>query len=421
MLLAAPPQSAVRRLATAQAISFAGGTSAFVALSASLYARTGSALWPAAVAAASFVLPGLCGPFLGGLADRFDRRRLMVGSDLLGAACFLALAVPAASPGAMVGVKALAGLAAVPFAPAAAATLPRLVAGEALPRANATLSSWGTAGTLVGPLIGGTLTALAGAPVVFVFNAATFLVSASLVAHLGRGADFRPAPPQAGRDRGLMAGLRLLATDPVLRGLSAGSALLLLGMGTTTPAEVVRAEEMGLGAGGYGLMVAVWASGALVGARLAGALMDRHGARPLLVFGSALVAAGLLLVAVTPWLAPLLLGLAAGGVAEGLAEVVNVVVIQRRSPEPVIGRALAARWTVEQIAYSLPLFAVGPLIDSTGARPAYVAGATACALAAVVFAAMRFPRRARPRRRRCPDGLPRSPVSGGAPGRSSPW
>jgi len=243
MLLAAPPQSAVRRLATAQAISFAGGTSAFVALSASLYARTGSALWPAAVAAASFVLPGICGPFLGGLADRFDRRRLMVGSDLLGAACFLALAAPAASPGAMVGVKALAGLAAVPFAPAAAATLPRLVAGEALPRANATLSSWGTAGTLVGPLIGGTLTALAGAPVVFVFNAATFLVSAALVAGL-RGADFRPAPPRAGRDRDLLAGLRLLARDPVLRGLSAGSALLLLGMGTTTPAEVVRAEDI---------------------------------------------------------------------------------------------------------------------------------------------------------------------------------
>lgn len=405
MPLAVPrSQRAVRRLAAAQAISFAGGTSAFVALTASLYARTGSALMPAAIAAASFALPGLAGPILGGIADRFDRRRVMVVSDLIGAVCFLALALPA-SPAAMVGIKAMAGLAAVPFAPAAAATVPRLVGAGDLPRANATLSSWGTAGALVGPLIGGGITALAGAQTVFLFNAATFAVSALLVT--GLRADFRPRPAQAESHRGLLAGLRLLLRDPVLRGLTAGTALLLLGIGMTTPAEVVRAGEAGLGAGGYGLMVAVWATGALLGARLAGALTDRYGATALLVAGSALVSAGLLVVALTPWLAPLLLGLAAGGVAEGLAEVVHLVVIQRRSPEPVMGRVLAARWAVEQIAYSLPLIAVAPLIDAFGARPAYVAGAAACALATAVLAATRIPRRGRPRPGRCPAGPPR--------------
>ncbi|MFI5028267.1 MAG: hypothetical protein ACHQCF_04700 [Solirubrobacterales bacterium] len=53
------PPGAVRRLAAAQAISFAGGTSAYVALTASLYVQTGSATWVAAAAAASFALPGL--------------------------------------------------------------------------------------------------------------------------------------------------------------------------------------------------------------------------------------------------------------------------------------------------------------------------------------------------------------------------
>ncbi len=386
MPLAVPPQSAVRRLATAQAISFAGGTSAFVALSASLYASTGSALWPAAVAAASFALPGVLGPLIGGLADRFDRRRLMIGSDLLGIACFITLSLLSA-PVALVGVKAAAGLAALPFAPAAAATVPRLVAGEDLPRANAVLSSWSTAGALVGPLIGGSLTALSGAPAVFLFNAATFAASALLVA--GLRADFRPAAARADDHRGVRAGLRLLARDTVLRNLTLGIALLLLGMGLTTPAEVVRANEAGLGAGGYGLMVAVWAAGALVGARLAGALMARVGARRLLVLGSVAVGVGLLTVAVTPWLAPLLAGLAAGGIAEGVAEVVHVVAIQRRSPEPVLGRVLAARSAVEQIAYSLPLLVVGPLIDAAGARAAYALGACTCAMAAAVFTAGR--------------------------------
>lgn len=419
MLLAVPSsRRAVRRLATAQAISFAGGTSAFVALTASLYARTGSALWPAAVAAASFVLPGICGPFLGGVADRVDRRRVMVCSDLLGTVCFLALALLSASPAAMVGVKALAGLAAVPFGPAAAATIPRLASGEELPRANATLSSWGTAGALVGPLIGGAVTALSGAQAVFLFNAATFAGSAALVA--GLRADFRPGPAPAEAHRGLTAGLRLLARDPVLRRLTAGTALLLAGMGMTTPAEVVRAAEMGLGAGGYGLMVAAWASGALLGARLAGILMDRHGPRAMLALGSALVSAGLAVVAVTPWPAPLMLGLAAGGVAEGTTEVVHVVVIQRRAPGPVIARALAARSAIEQIAYSVPLIVAAPLIDAFGAPPAYVAGAAACAGAAGVFAARRFPRRGPRPRDRCPAARPRSPGWGAGPGRSSP-
>jgi len=154
--------SAIRRLAVAQAISFAGGTSAYVALTSAIYARTGSAVWVAAVAAVSFALPSLISPIAGALGDRYDRRAVMVYSDLLGTVCFVALAFCSA-PLALLGVKAVAAIVAAPFLPAAAAAVPRMVPSKQLPHANSTVTAWGTAGTLVGPLLGGSGAALVGA------------------------------------------------------------------------------------------------------------------------------------------------------------------------------------------------------------------------------------------------------------------
>jgi MFS family permease len=382
-IAARAPSADVRRLAAAQAISFAGGTSAYVALTASIYARTGSAVWVAAVAAVSFGLPSLASPLAGALGDRHDRRRVMVCSDLLGAACFVGLALLSA-PAALVGAKALAALAAAPFFPAAAASVPRLTTPGGVARANATVSAAGTAGSLAGPLIGGAITAVAGAPAVFLLNAATFLASAALIGGIGR--NLRAAGGAGGPSRNLTAGLRLLADDPVLRPLMIGFALLMLGMGTTLPAELVRAHELGFGAAGYGSMIAAWSAGGLVGARLAGRLLGRLPAGLLMVLASGGFALAFLTVAVAPWLALALAGLGAGGLAEGLAEVVHLGVIQRRAPDAVLSRAFAARSAVEQVGFSLSFVYAGSLVEGAGAAAAFGLAAGLCALGAAVLA-----------------------------------
>ena len=176
----------MRRVALARAISFAGSTSAFVALAASLYASTGSAVWVSAAALASFAMPALVSPLSGAIGDRHDRRRVMVVSDLLGSACFAVMAVTSA-PLALVSVKALAAVVAAPLIPAAGAALPWVAPEGGLAWANSRLAAAGTIGSLIGPAAGGLLVAGSSASLVFGLNALSFLISALMILSI-RGA-----------------------------------------------------------------------------------------------------------------------------------------------------------------------------------------------------------------------------------------
>jgi MFS family permease len=375
-------RSTVRRLALAQAVSFAGGTSAYVALTSDLYTRTGSAVWVAATGAVSFALPALISPVSGALGDRFDRRAVMVYSDLLGAACFVALALLSA-PAALIAVKALAAIVAAPFFPASAAAIPRLVPEADLPRANASVASWGTAGALVGPLFGGTATVLLGASGVFATNAVTFLVSAFLISSLS--GNLKPGAEPHHQHQGLGAGLRLLLADRTLRALTVGFGFLFVGIGTTLPAEIVRVQDLGVGAGGYGAMIAVWAAGGLIGAQLAGRILRRFSSMSVLASVSVGIVAAFALVAIAPWFGLLLFGMVIGGLAEGLGEVAHRLLVQRRAPDEVLSRVFAATSATEQVAYTLPLLYTGLLVDSWGAAVVFGVASGICGLGVACF------------------------------------
>ena len=85
-------RSAVRRLALARLISVTGGAAAFAALNFTIYEQTRSAAWLSASLLLTFGVSGLFAPIGGVLGDRFDRKRVMIVSDLAGAACFGAMA-----------------------------------------------------------------------------------------------------------------------------------------------------------------------------------------------------------------------------------------------------------------------------------------------------------------------------------------
>jgi predicted MFS family arabinose efflux permease len=82
----------VRRIAIARAVSIAGAEAAYVAIVATMLDRTGSAAWVSAALLAWIGVGGLVAPIAGSLGDRFDRRRVMIVSDLAGAATFAAIA-----------------------------------------------------------------------------------------------------------------------------------------------------------------------------------------------------------------------------------------------------------------------------------------------------------------------------------------
>src|SRR6266581_3972471 len=199
---------AFRALLAGLAVSQAGDWLYNIALVTLVYQRTGSAIWAGVTTAARIVPMVVLGPFGGIVADRFDRRRVMVACDLIRLALMLALALVAAANLPVVlapVIAALATAAATPYLPSVAATTPRLVAGADLPGANAARAAVTGAGIIAGPALGGVLLLLLGQPALaFAVNAATFGASAICVLAIRADGAFRVERVTPERPAGLL-------------------------------------------------------------------------------------------------------------------------------------------------------------------------------------------------------------------------
>src|SRR6185437_11364418 len=152
-----------------------------VALLALVFGRTGSATWVALTTAARVLPVVVLGPLGGVLADRHDRRALMIGADAARMVLMVGLAVVAAAGLPIVLAPLLAALAtsaSTVTSPSVAASTARLVADNELQRANALRSAIGQAAIVTGPAVGAVVLALADPATAILLNGATFAVSA---------------------------------------------------------------------------------------------------------------------------------------------------------------------------------------------------------------------------------------------------
>ena len=130
----------LRLLLGAMLVSFAGSWAYNVALLAVVYERTESLAWVGATTVVRLVPAILTSPYAGVMADRFERVRVMVASDLLAAASQAALAVVVLASGPVLPMVVLAALTAVaigPYESASAAVIPQVVEEDDLAAANA--------------------------------------------------------------------------------------------------------------------------------------------------------------------------------------------------------------------------------------------------------------------------------------------
>lgn len=348
---------------------------------AAIFGETGSALWVSAAIFASVVASVASAPAAGWVGDRFDRRRVLIASDLAAAAVSLAMAATAHHAAALVVLLAAGSIAQAPFEPASAAALPNVVGERDVAKANSLVAATSAAGYLVGPLLGGAvLAAGATAAVLFAVDAATFVVSALLVASVrrpfGRGStDEHP---------GALAGLRLLLRSRALRVPVLASTVALLGVGIVDVASYPLSHDLGGGAAGYGAMTALLGGGGLVGAALAARVLGAGPTR-VLVASFAAGAAGLALAGAAPVIVVALAGMAVAGLARGLVDVATVTLIQARAADEVRSRVFAAQDGAAHVAFSVSAFAGGLLVEGAGARGAF-AVAAACAVVAAAIA-----------------------------------
>jgi MFS family permease len=375
-----PGRPAIYRVAAGGLVDSLGSSAMAVAFGFFLYDRTGSALWLSAWYFLSFGITGILTPVAGWLADRFDRRRLIIISDLAAAACSLAL-IGAGEPVALISIAFIASIVGHVGHPAFGAALPNLVGDEELEWANGTMGVAFSIGSLIGPVVGGALYVAAGRSVVFAFDAATYLIAALAVLSIRtpfRASSAADDGPDVER-RGLLRGFRVVLGDPILRGLIVIWTLGYFAVDITLVGELPLARALGAGALGFGILEAAWGGGSIVGSLLGRKLRKEQGALGILV-GIVGIAIGQGLIAVSPWFIPVVVLMGIVAIANGVEDVAGYSLMQRRSADEVRGRVLSAFHTLGLMANAVAFAIAGVIVEAFGPRSVFALGAVVSAL-----------------------------------------
>lgn len=316
-----------------------------LALVAVVYQRTHSAMW-AGIAVAARVVPMVAlGPLGGVVADRFDRRHVMVTCDILRLALMVVLALVAVTDLPVVVIPLIAAVATAagsPYLPCAAAVTPRLVPDADLPGANAARSAVTSLGVIAGPAMGGVLLLLGSPALAFAANAVTFGLSALAVLAIPASPAFHPGathPRPGGLLRDVADGAAALRAHPQALRLVGADIMCSLVYGMQTVLLIGVASRAGLGLHGYGYLFAGIGAGALAGTGLASRALRCPHPRAVLVTALAAVGLPMLLLAVVHWGAAAIALAALTGAGAILVEVLTETSLQRTLPPDVFGRA----------------------------------------------------------------------------------
>jgi predicted MFS family arabinose efflux permease len=251
----------------------------------------------------------------GVFVDRWNRKTTMIASNLVLAVGLTPLLLVHGRDDVWIvyAVAAFEGVVELFFAPAEQAMLPRVVSDDNLTTANAVNGQVRDLARLFGSAVGGVVIAAGGITVLAIADAATFVLSAGLLSLIG--ADGRPERAETERAevdvspsrlRALAdewrAGLRMAASQPVLRVILVFTFIAMLGEGVMGTLFVPFVRDVLHGSGeDYGLVVAVQAIGGVAGGLVAASLGQRRS--PALMFGVGCVVFGL--VDLTMFLYPL--------------------------------------------------------------------------------------------------------------------
>jgi MFS family permease len=328
---------------------------------------------------ARFVLAALASPWIGVLADRWSRRRVMLTSDLVRTGLMVGMTVVATSGGNPYAVYVIAvasTIVAVSWAPAEAALLPSLVnSPDELTAANVVGNTISSVGMFAGPALGGILLALSGPAAVFALTAALTFWSALFVLRVP--ADPPPEKP-AERPRmltELTAGFWMVIRRPALRvviGLSGAQAIV---DGALEVLLVVLALRLlHSGNAGLGWLNTAMGIGSVAGAVVVAALAARRRLAGGFAIGLLLSTIPLALAAAVSSLAPALVLIGALGVGAVFFQVNSVTLIQRSADNAVMGRVFAFLGTLTWAGMAIGSIVAPVLVSWLGPRGALVAG-----------------------------------------------
>ncbi|MBQ1026147.1 MFS transporter [Micromonospora sp. C95] len=365
---------------------------AFPLLAAAL---TDDPLAVGAVAAAQF-LPWLVSGLLAGtLADRRGARTLLAAADTGRVVVLAALATTVALGWAtialVVAAAFLLGVGETIRDTAAQTAVPRLVPDAQLEKANGRLVAGEIVGNeFVGPPVGALLFVL-GAAIPFAVNGATLALAVMLVLSLPLTLAHRATPDAAddtppAADGGVLAGLRWLVRQPMMRTLVLVTAAVAAADTAWFAIFVLYARDaLGLGAFGFGLLLATGAAGGLIGSFAADRLVARFQHRAVLTCSMAVTAGVPVLLAVVGHRAVAVVVVVTTSAAFAVLNVAALSVRQRLVPGGLLGRVVAASRLVTYSCTALGALAGGALAARAGIEAPFLFSGVVAVAATVAW------------------------------------
>lgn len=327
--------------------------------------------------------PRMLGPILGGLAERFELRRLMIGVDLTHAAVFGAIALLPPF-GILLALAALSAILQTTYQPARTTAVPALVEDDELLRANALMGLAQNLYVAIGPLIGGLLFATIGPSAALAFNAATFVASALLTSLMPS----LPPEPEDGEPEGLLAGVRTgfryAMSEQLTRTvvLTMFAVLAFIAIDNVALVFLVR-DTLDASAAAYGVVDATFGVGMLA-ASLTIAASSRMGAARLFLISLLFSTGGTLLTGLAPAIAAVVAAQLVSGAGNGMDIVATETILHQRVPRRMLGRISGLLSTAASGGMAISMAAGGVIVDATSPRAAFL---IAAAGGAVVTAA----------------------------------
>lgn len=384
-----------RLLWTGLAVSLLGDGVYVVAIAWQAYQISNSP-FALAVTGVAWTLPSVIVlPFSGALSDRAGRRPLMIAANLLRALAALAIGLLAVAGSVeiwhLILLSVVFGMGEALFGPSFTAIVPEIVPEHLLVQANSLDQAMRPlAMQFLGPALGGALVASVGSGSAFLFDAATLLFAA-LMLTLMRTRTAGRAPAQSRLLEDMRDGARYVRTQVWLWATLLGfSVAVLVFWG---PIEVLVPylvkNDIGGGAGGFGLVLAAGGAGAILAAvtiSVVGLPARRLG----LVYAAFIVAGygtALYGVAQALWQMAVIAALAGACFSAGL--VAWSTTMQSRVPTELLGRVSSLDWMVSISLLPVSFAVVGPVSRVLGVRETLIlAGTVAGTILLLVLAAV---------------------------------
>lgn len=288
-------------------------------------------------------VPSLAAPIAGMFVDRMKRRTVLIWGNVASAFALapLLLVHDSAQVWMIYLVAVLYGVSWVVLPGALNGLLKEMVPEGLLVSANASLATTKEALRLFGPLVGAGLYAWGGGGVVAVIDAGSFVVAAVAVAAIRLRED--TPVRETGRWRAeFNAGIRHIWLDPILKHTLVAVAMALLVVGFLESAIFAAVDSYGKPASFVGVVVSVQGVGAVLGGVLSSPVIRRLGETGSVSLSLVLFATGLAIGAASPWLWGLFFGTAVLGFALPVFIVALNTLLQRRTPQRLMGRVTAA-------------------------------------------------------------------------------